>query len=88
MTNIKKFISILLVIFLISGSCFAGPIDIINEIRNRTSEKGTTSNELILNALNKNKSTEVKIIEEKKEVKEITQIKEKNKDVLLGIDIG
>ena len=88
MTNIKKFISVLLVIFLITGSCFAGPIDTINEIRNRTSKKGATSNELILNALNKDKSTEVKIIKEKKEVKEIAQIKGKNKDVLLGIDIS
>lgn len=88
MTNIKKFISVLLVIVLISGPCFAGPIDTINEIRNRTSGGKSTSNELILNELSKEKGTGVKIIETRKEVKEITQLKEKNKDVLLGIDIS
>lgn len=73
---------------------YASPIDIINEILGRKSDTKIT-NSLILNALNKNKSQDVKIIRDKKEFKEeqnvqkINPTKPANKNsYILGLDIS
>ena len=90
--DFKKYVILLVILLLVipanTSSTYAAPTDTIYSILNRSGEH-TKGKDLILKALNRTEEQEVKIIETKEELKEVKEVKTKNKNsYILGLDIS
>ena len=95
---LRSFISLFLILLLVlpATNIYASPTDQIYNILNRGSNKSNITNPLLLKALNKDTSKNVKIISEKDEFKEIQENQGKDsskktfndKSYILGLDVS
>ena len=95
---LRSFISLFLILLLVlpATNIYASPTDQIYNILNRGSNKSNITNPLLLKALNKDTSKNVKIISEKDEFKETQENQGKDsskktfndKSYILGLDVS